>query len=106
MEPVDTFAKHYQTDNYELIHAAQSVWTEYKEAIDKLHTSKDRYFALKDQAVQNEVEIEEGMLAMERGKISIEKVQRVSNKAIKVKYKAEVALQTYTSSITHLNRVS
>ena len=46
------------------------------------------------------------MLAMERGKISIEKVQRVSNKAIKVKYKAEVALQAYTSSITHLNSVS
>ncbi len=74
------------------MHSAQSVWNQYQDAVDKVQISKDRYFSLKDQAVQNEVEIEEGMLAMERGKISIEKVQRVSNKGIKVKYKAEVAL--------------
>lgn len=67
--------------------------------------AKERFFFLKQQAEQQEVCIEEAMLAHERGLIPLDKVQRISKKGVTVKYKAEVATQTYRQSLDHLNSI-
>ena len=67
--------------------------------------ARDRYFYLRQQAEQQEVCIEEAMLAHERDLIPIEKVVRVNKQGVNIKYKAEVANQHYKASIEKCNEI-
>lgn len=49
--------------------------------------------------------IEEAMLALEQGQIDIERVQQISKQGVHVKYKAELASQSYSASVGAVNQV-
>ena len=45
------------------------------------------------------------MQAHEKGQMTVDKVQRISKKGVTIKYKAEVASQTYKQSIEATNNI-
>ncbi len=49
--------------------------------------------------------IEEAMLALDQGQIEVDRVQQISKQGVHVKYKAELASQSYTSSVAAINQV-
>ena len=46
------------------------------------------------------------MQAHEKGQMTVDKVQRISKKGVTIKYKAEVASQTYKQSIEAMNNMA
>jgi len=56
-----------------------------------LETQQDRYYRLSSDAEQSDVEIEQALLDYEKGLMSIDQVQKVTNATLNVKYRAECA---------------
>jgi ABC-type hemin transport system substrate-binding protein len=53
---------------------------------------------------QSEVNIELALLEHERGALSLEQVQRITNQTLNVKYKAELASQEYKKAVEQVNQ--
>ena len=54
-------------------------------------------------AEQSEICIEQSLLAHEKGLLSLEQVQRITNQTLNIKYKAELASQEYKKEVDTLN---
>jgi membrane protein YdbS with pleckstrin-like domain len=61
---------------------------------------------LKWEVEKCEINLEESMLALERGFVPVSKVQQVSQQGMQVKYKAEVATHEYTTAVAAANKTS
>lgn len=58
---------------------------------------------MKEQAIEQEKAIEKAMLDHEQGSLSTIQVQKISKRGVTVKYKAEVASQSYKKAIENVN---
>lgn len=61
------------------------------------------FFDLKEQAMEQEKLIEQAMIEHEQGVLSTDKVQKISKRGVTVKYKAEVASQSYKKATENVN---
>lgn len=52
---------------------------------------------------QCEISIEIALLEHEKGNLSLEQVQRITNQTLNVKYKAEIASQDYKKEVDTVN---
>jgi len=62
----------------ELIGKAEKSWGLFQEVVKVSNVAKDKYFDLKWDVEKCEIQLEDAMLAHERGQVTIEKVQRIS----------------------------
>lgn len=85
---------------------ASGAWDSFQETIKQSNVARDRYFDLKWDVEKCEIQLEESMLALERGQVSVDKVQKISMHGTEVKYKAEEATQNYHKAVTTVNKAS
>ena len=52
---------------------------------------------------QCEINIEQALLEHEKGEISIEQVQKITNQTLNIKYKAELSSQDYKKEVEKYN---
>lgn len=55
-------------------------------------------------AIEQEKAIEDAMEQHEKGTLTTDKVQKISKKGVTVKYKAEVASQSYKKAVERVNK--
>lgn len=103
VEPLDTFQKHYTNDSADSYTKCSNFMNKYKDLLTKQMEARDRYFFLKEKAHQQDIQMEEAMQAHTRGDIPHNKVTRINKSSITVKYKAEVACQSFKASIESTN---
>jgi hypothetical protein len=87
----------------DLITKAKDYWTDLEEHRVRLETQQDRYYRLSSDAEQSDVEIEQALLDHEKGLMTIEQVQRITNSTLNVKYRAECASQDYKKEVEVIN---
>ena len=65
----------------------------------------NKYVKNSEAKVDSEQEIETKLKELEEGMITFEQMQEISNKALNVKYKAEVSFQEYKQEVEYLNSI-
>lgn len=103
IEPLETYYRNYNDDSQECLSKSNLLWNQYQEAVRQSEDAKKTFFELKEQALEQEKEMEKAMVQHEQGALSTEKVQKISKRGVTVKYKAEVASQTYKKAVENLN---
>ena len=61
IEPLETYYKHYTEDSQESISKSHQIWTSYKNALTMRQDSKEKFYGLKEQAIEQEKAIEKAM---------------------------------------------
>jgi len=74
-----------------LLTKADREWSRYQDVVQHSLKSKEIYFDLKMDVEQLEIQLEEAMLAYERGQLAIDRVKIISSHAATVKYRTEEA---------------
>lgn len=72
---------------------ARESWGDLEEEKKKLAAAKEKYHKLMHEVELSEINIENALLEHEKGVITIDQVQRITNGTLNVKYKAELASQ-------------
>ena len=103
IEPLETYHKHYNEDSQDSIAKSIVIWNSYEDSLKKQKDAKDKFYGLKEQAMEQEKAIEKAMVEHENGTLTTDKVQKISKRGVTVKYKAEVASQTYKKAIEGVN---
>ena len=103
MEPFDHYQRSYVNTSSDLLHDSKVLWTELEDHRIKLETQQDRYYRLSNDAEQTDIEIEQALLEHERGLMTLEQVQRITNQTLNVKYRAELASQDYKLEVEKMN---
>jgi hypothetical protein len=104
VEPIDTYQKLYTNDSADSFTKCSNFMNKFKELQKRQQEARDRYFYMKEKAHQQDLQIEEAMQAHDRGDISHNKVTRINKNSITVKYKAEVACQSFKHAIESTNQ--
>ena len=105
VEPLEMYQKHYTNDCADSIQKGSTIWAQWQEQQVNQKDAKEKFYTLKEQALEQESIIEDAMKQHEQGQMTIDKVQRISKKGVTIKYKAEVASQTYKQSIEATNNL-
>lgn len=103
MEPLDHNQRSFQATTQDQITRAKAFWADMEERRVRLETQQDRYYRLSSDAEQTDVDIEQALLDHERGLMTLEQVQRITNQTLNVKYRAELASQDYKQEVERMN---
>ena len=103
VEPIEQYQKHYIQNSNESISSAKTFWYALDEERKKIIHTKDKYYRLMNDVEQSEISIELALLEHEKGNLSLDQVQRITNQTLNVKYKAEIASQDYKKGVDQMN---
>ncbi|CDW76802.1 tbc domain-containing protein [Stylonychia lemnae] len=103
IEPLEVYQKNYVQTSTELISQAKTYWHTLEDEKKKLSLIKERYCKLMSDVEQSEIQIEVALLQHEKGVITLEQVQKITNSTLNVKYKAELASQEYKKEVEYVN---
>ena len=103
--PSILFMKHYQDQSKKYQEIARKYIQEVEAARHQVSKAQKKYIKHSDAKVESEVEIETKLKEHEEGIITFAQMQEISNKALNVKYKAEVSFQEYKQEVDYLNNV-
>lgn len=103
--PSILFTKHYVEQNRKYLDDAKKYLAEIEAARKQVEKSKLKYEKRSDLKEGSEQEIEQKLREHEEGVITFEQMQETANKAVNIKYKAEVALQDYKQDVEYLNNL-
>jgi hypothetical protein len=101
--PSMLFTKHYVEQSRKHLDEGKRYLAEIEAARKQVIVSKRTYEKRCDLKVDSENEIELKLKEHEEGKITFEQMQETANRAVNVKYKAEVSLQDYKQDVEYLN---
>ena len=65
IEPLETYHKHYSEDSQESISKSHQIWQGYQNSLTNQQDAKEKFFGLKEQAMEQEKAIEKAMLEHE-----------------------------------------
>lgn len=101
--PSVLFSKHYVEQNKKHLDDAKQYIADIQAAKKQVATAQAKYEKRCDMKIESEQEIELKLKEHEEGLITFEQMQETANKAVNVKYKAEVSLQDYKQDVEYLN---
>lgn len=101
--PSVMFTKHYIEQCKKYLDQSKYYLIEVKNARDHVDKSYKRYTKICEAKHDSELEIEAKLKDHEEGIITFDQMQEISNKALNVKYKAEVTFQEYKQDVEFLN---
>lgn len=101
--PSVMFTKHYIEQCKKYLDQSKYYLIEVKNARDHVDKSYKRYTKICEAKYDSELEIEAKLKDHEEGIITFDQMQEISNKALNVKYKAEVTFQEYKQDVEYLN---
>lgn len=104
LEPISIYMQLFHQSSLQQFSAADKEYLAYQELVAKVQECKDSFFTAKENADRSDLKIEEAMLQFDRGELSVEQLQFISQQSTLLKYKAELASQAYGKSVAAANQ--
>lgn len=104
LEPISIYMQLYHQSSLQQFCQADKHYLAYQDSQAKVQECKDAFFQAKETADRSDLKIEEAMLRFDRGELTVEGLQQVSQQSTLLKYKAELASQAYVKSVNAANQ--